>query len=106
MKNKPTVMTYNLKMSNEDGQKGIKCYGLKISMIDKIIITFSDEDEDNFYFESDVECYFKDKRSGTIIDTHNLFSKYILLKNKEIKNCNLTPGTLYKITYNKIEKYD
>ena len=92
-KSKPTVQTYFLKMSKEDHITGIKCYSLRTSILPEIIATYTGDDDRYFYFEAEVESIFRDRKSGVIID-------------KNIKYYKLIPETLYKITYNKIEKHD
>jgi hypothetical protein len=105
-KSKPTVQTYFLKMSKEDHVTGVKCYSLRTSIVPEIIATYTGDDDRYFYFEAEVESIFKDRRSGIIIDKNILFCKYVLQIDKNIKHYKLIPETLYKITYNKIEKHD
>ena len=105
-KSKPTVQTYLLKMSKEDHITGVKCYSLRTSIVPEIIATYTGVDDTYFYFESEVESIFRDRKSGVIIDKNILFCKYVLQIDKNIKHYKLIPETLYKITYNKIEKHD
>jgi beta-galactosidase/beta-glucuronidase len=100
------VQTYRLKMSKEEGKTGIKCYALKISYIDKIILKYIEDDDEYFYFEAEIEGVFKDRSSGVIIEKHYFLSNYLLHKTKEIKHYRLMSDKLYKITYNKIELHD
>jgi hypothetical protein len=103
---KPTVQTYLLKMSKEDHVTGVKCYSLRTSILPKVIATYTGCNDDYFIFEAEVECIFKDRKSGVIIDKNILFCKYVLQIDKNIKHYQLIPETLYTITYNKIEKHD
>ena len=105
-KTKPTVQTYLLKMSKEDYITGVKCYSLRTSILPEIIATYAECNDDYFIFEAEVESIFRDRKSGVVIDKNILFCKYVLQIDKNIKHYKLIPETLYKITYNKIEKHD
>jgi hypothetical protein len=105
-KTKPTVQTYLLKMSKEDHITGVKCYSLRTSILPEIIATYAECNDDYFIFEAEVESIFRDRKSGVVIDKNILFCKYVLQIDKNIKHYKLIPETLYKITYNKIEKHD
>jgi hypothetical protein len=105
-KTKPTVQTYLLKMSKEDHITGVKCYSLRTSILPEIIATYAGCNDDYFIFEAEVESIFRDRKSGVVIDKNILFCKYVLQIDKNIKHYKLIPETLYKITYNKIEKHD
>lgn len=106
MNNKDAVQTYRLKMQKWEGQGLLFCHGLSITRIPHLITTFKHEDDFNFYFTTNVECFIKDVKSDILIDRYFFSSNYILEKNKQTENFKLTEGLLYKITYNKIDLHD
>ena len=106
MNNKDHVQTYKLKMKEYEGKGVLYCYGLSITRLPYLHATYKGEDDFNFFFTSNVEFIAKDRNSKILIDTYFFNTNYILSKNEEIKNIELKEGSLYKLTYNKIQLHD
>ena len=94
------VLTYKIHMSD----KYLYCNRFENKKVDYLIARFANDDEYNFYFESEVTQSFKCNYTNTILESRKLYSKYVLVKNEQNKDLKLSANVVYKITYNKIDK--
>lgn len=99
-------LVYKIRMvTNEHPFKsGIYCNRFSKKVIPSITAYYKGKDDDFLYFESLVVAKYYDKVTGEILEYYDLNSVYALPRIDDLKSIILQPGTLYKLTNDKIEK--